>query len=75
MPRPNPVKQVRETLDLSQSEFGRAIGITQARVSQVEGNGGRLGRPAVLALFNRYGPVVARLELTMRDFLEERGAT
>jgi transcriptional regulator with XRE-family HTH domain len=66
----HPLKLLRETLGMTQLEFAKTIGVSPGRVSQVEKiDGERLGAASVLKLLELYRVEIARLGLTLEDFL------
>jgi transcriptional regulator with XRE-family HTH domain len=64
----NPVRLLRYSLELTQTEFGNEIGLSRARIAQLE-DGGRLGASSLLRMFDRYRVEIARLGLSHEDFL------
>lgn len=66
----HPLYLLRKTLGFTQAQLAAEIGVTESRVSQIEGGeGGRLSDERLLALIEKYGVEVARLGLSLGDFL------
>lgn len=73
----HPIKRLRNSLNLSQTDFAKSIGVTAGRISQVEAGavGDRLGGETMLELADVYRDELARLGLTVEDLLRgHRGA-
>lgn len=65
-----PLKLLRAALELTQAEFGEAIGVSAGRICQVENSDQeRLGSDALLELADRYRVELARLGLTVEDLM------
>ncbi len=69
MPLKNPLGLLRASLELTQTELGDTIGLTAGRVCQIEKGRGALGNESLLNLTDRYRVEIARLGLTVEDFL------
>ena len=65
----HPLRELREALGLNQAELAEAIGRTRVFVSMVENRQTRLGVDTVLAVVDRYRPVLNRLGITAEDLL------
>ena len=66
---PHPLRELREALGLNQSELADAIGRSHAFICMIESGQARLGRETVLAVMDRYRPVLNRLGITAEDLL------
>ena len=65
----NPLYLLRATLGLTQTELGNVIGLSAGRVCQIEKGRGSLGNESLLELTHHYRVEIARLGLTLEDFL------
>jgi transcriptional regulator with XRE-family HTH domain len=64
-----PVQLLRESLGLSQAEFGAAIGKHQTAVSKWEVSGGPIPSRAALAIARRYHRQMAALGIELADLV------
>lgn len=68
MPPKNPVKQLRDHLDLTQGEFAKQLQCRQSRVSEVE-NGKRLTASMALRIWDRWRRVLVGLGIKLEHLL------
>ena len=72
---PHPLYLLRKMLGMTQAQLGVEIGVTESRISQIEGgDGGRLNDERLLALVEKYRIELARLGISTSDFLRPQGA-
>ena len=69
----SPLRLLRESLELDQKDFAESIGVTQARISQVEAGQGNLSTSRLYQVMDDYRQQIRRLDLRVEDFL--RGTT
>jgi transcriptional regulator with XRE-family HTH domain len=67
-----PVQLLRESLGLSQAEFGAAIGKHQTAVSKWEVSGGPIPSRAALAIARRYRRQMDALGIELSDLIVGR---
>ena len=67
-----PLYLLRKTLGITQAEMAAKLKVTPGRVSQIERHGGRLNDERLLTLFDTYRVELARLNLSVHDFLGQR---
>lgn len=65
----HPLYLLRKTLGFTQAQLAAEIGVTESRISQIEGGAGRLNDERLLALLDKYRVEIARLGLSLGDFL------
>lgn len=69
MAKPNLVfKQIRESLNLSQEDFGKRLALTQSSVSQIE-SGARGVERLALRVAEEFSVEMAALGVTIKDLL------
>lgn len=68
----SPVYRLRESLGLSQSEFGQSVGRTQAAVSKWEGSGNPPPYKSALAIARRYRRQMDALGIELSDLIVGR---
>jgi len=67
----NPVLSLRQHVQLSQAAFGDSIGVSAARVCQVEKGIDTFGRSTIAQILRTYADQLKALELTALDFLKD----
>lgn len=64
-----PIEQLRRALGLSQTDFGRALGVSQGHVSSLERGSERLGGQTALRAADRWRLEMNRLGITVEDLI------
>jgi len=68
----HPIYLLRKTLGLTQARFGREVGVSESRICQIERGHGRLKDEHLMALVEKYRVEMARLGLSVGDFLRQQ---
>jgi transcriptional regulator with XRE-family HTH domain len=70
----DPLKLLRDTLGLTQVQLAKRLKVSPGRISQVEQVAGeRLGTNTILRMMELYRVEIARLGLTVEDFMRGNG--
>lgn len=70
----HPLYMLRKTLGMTQAQLAAEVGVTESRISQIEGGAGRLNDERLMALVEKYRVEMARLGLSLGDFLRQPDA-
>ena len=67
--RQSALRELREFLGLTQHQMAERIGVTRARIGQVEAGDGTLSPPRIRCLVDEHRAALAKLGLTAESFL------